>query len=1235
MSANHARATQSRASSSASFTHSWTYDVFLSFRGEDTRWNFTDHLNSNLRHKGIKTFIDDKLRRGEEISPALLKAIEESMISIIVFSENYASSRWCLDELVKILQCKESRQQIVSPIFYKVDPSDVRNQTGSFGKALAKHELEYKGNREKVMTWRRALTEAANLSGWPFFDGHESKLIHNIVEKISAQLLNRTYLNVAKHPVGIESRVRDMDKLLGCGGSDVRMVGIWGLGGIGKTTIAKAVYNSMAHKFEGSCFLANVREDSMPHGGLVHLQNLILSEILGEKELNVINVDKGIGVIKGRLSNKKVLVILDDVNHLDQLNKLAGGLDWFGSGSRIIITTRDKHLLTAHQVSLIYRVKKLDYCEALELFGWNAFRRNTIPDDYVKIAYSIAVDYAQGLPLALVVLGSLLCGRRVDQWQHALNNYRRVPNQEIQESFKISYNALEDSVKDVFLDIACFFKGNNHNHVVQILESCDLNYKYGIEILMEKALIDIDENNNIWMHDLLEDMGKEIVRQESPNEPGERSRLWFHMDIYHVLTENTGTNKIKGMKIKLPAPNQICLSAESFSKMKNLRLFINCNAQFSGDVDYLPNELRLLDWPKCPLQAFPSSFNPTKLVKLNMCRSRMSRLGEGFKNLQNLNSINLNHCKFLTEIPNFSGIPNLEFLNLKNCTSLVAVDASVGLLDKLVRLSLEGCYKLKKFPATIHLKSLRSINLRGCRSLQSFPDIGGKMQSLTAMDLSFTAIKELPSSIRHLTAIEKLGLFSCTSLTNLPCSIYELQHLWLLDLHRCQKLVTFPTKVTSEVPWHAQSLPKLREFDGGRCNLSECDFLVNFDCVSTLEKLDLSRNNFHRLPEHIRKFDNLRNLDLCGCKSLQEILELPPNLESLDVSDCVSLERFSKLSNILEGKESQMIGWTNFSNCWRLCNSLAQVAKKKNILANDPVLLFSDLVLSSQQSPFKVVFPGSEVPKWFSCRKDLKELHECAFSIEIPPKFKWENKGLALCAAFEIKHNNSGNCFLIARIHINGNLLSHHDVYFNPIQSAQVWLYYIPFLTLMSQLEMSWLPPYICRVTFAHSRTSSGCTKRFGDVISVHVYDCSLNLKSCGVHLVMPQDEEVSISKEALVYADTNKRFGEDDEGDKDLEDDFFSSEDDQGLEHDYLFSEDNWFSEYDEDQWQEPTDRRKLKAYWRYCIQDSTQYLISINLRTILAHSLQGFAIFYLFIFCIWKLLVLTEILNPVCKIH
>ncbi|KAF5469701.1 hypothetical protein F2P56_013750 [Juglans regia] len=154
------------SSSSSSVTSPWLYDVFLSFRGEDTCDTFIAHLYHALIQKGIRTFIDDdEVKRGDEISTKLLPAIEDSRISIIVLSKNYASSTWCLDELVKILECKKSKQQIVLPVFYHVDLSDVRHQRKSFGKALVKHG-EKMNVDVKLQLWKAAVREVANLSGY-------------------------------------------------------------------------------------------------------------------------------------------------------------------------------------------------------------------------------------------------------------------------------------------------------------------------------------------------------------------------------------------------------------------------------------------------------------------------------------------------------------------------------------------------------------------------------------------------------------------------------------------------------------------------------------------------------------------------------------------------------------------------------------------------------------------------------------------------------------------------------------------------------------------------------------------------------------------------------------------------------------------------------------------------------------------------------------------------------------
>ncbi|KAM0014930.1 putative TIR domain, P-loop containing nucleoside triphosphate hydrolase [Helianthus debilis subsp. tardiflorus] len=508
----------SSSSSSHLIPASWKYDVFMSFRGEDTRKNFVDHLYSALDQQGIYTYKDDKtLARGESIGQSLLKAIRESQIAVIVFSKNYAESSWCLDELAYIIECMDEIGKIVMPIFYDIDPSDVRKLKGKIEESFAKHELEH---MNKVESWRSALVKASNLSGWvpkDFANGHEAKCIKDIVGRISSRLTTK----VKKDLIGIVTRLQDLKSKLEIGSGGVRMVGIWGVGGGGKTTLASAAYTEISHQFEAHCLLEKIRDESSKHG-LKKLQELFLSSVLKTNVLVESEIE-GRSMIERRLCRKRVLVVLDDVDDLEQLEALAGSHDWFGEGSRIIITTRDEHLLT-RKIDAIYEVSLLSHDEAIKLFSRHAYRKEKPVEDYEKLSEDV-VSYAGGLPLALEVLGSFLYDKDKDEWSSALTKLKCIPDIKVMERLKISYDGLMPDEKELFLDIACYFRRSLIDEAMMVLDACSFHPRIGVKVLIQKSLIKVS-NGIVDMHDLIEEMAHYIIRGAHPNHPEKHSRIW-------------------------------------------------------------------------------------------------------------------------------------------------------------------------------------------------------------------------------------------------------------------------------------------------------------------------------------------------------------------------------------------------------------------------------------------------------------------------------------------------------------------------------------------------------------------------------------------------------------------------------------------------------------------------------------------------------------------------------------
>ncbi|KAG2667756.1 hypothetical protein I3760_15G130400 [Carya illinoinensis] len=804
-------------------------------------------------------------------------------------------------------------------------------------------------------------------------DRKESEFIQEIIQWVDLRMVNQTPLSVAKYPIGIESRIRHIYRYLNIGMNDIIcIVGIFGTGGIGKTTISKDIYNRVFPQFEGSCFLKDVRETSKQAGGLIKLQNTLLYDILGTS-LDVHDIDKGINVIRHRLCSKRVLLILDDVDELVQIENLAGDRDWFGSGSRIIITTRDQCLLDNSKVDSKHEVMILDDNEALQLFSLHAFEEKEPLKDYMDLSKQV-IKYAQGLPLALTVLGSDLKVQSIHQWRSALNKYKSIPNSNIHKVLLVSYEGLDDTEREIFLDIAFFFKGESLANVIKIFDCCGFFPVHGIKRLIDKCLITIEGRNEyIWMHDLVQDMGREVVRLESPNEPCKHSRLWFHEDIREVLEESMGPNKIEGMLVDLPeCDKEISLHPEAFRHMKRLRVFINRNARFSCAPNYLSDKLSVLDWSKYPVESLPCNFQGKKLVILRMRDSFVKDLGDGFK----------------PKIPDLSSISNLKELTVQDCIKLVEVHDSVGSLENLSKLDFCGCSKLQILPRSLNLRSLRWLLLADCSSLRYLPEIECKMECLTRLTLDGTAIEELPLSIKNLVGLEELYLWDCKNLIRLPIACIQLQHLWRLDIGgNCPNIVEKKrddglsllaiesAKMEEEISLREERLhelaPPTNSSNGSTAlqllNLQSCFQLeTNFFPISSLFTmfnystsllcLNLSNTEIVSLPMSIKGFIKLIDLDLRFCRKLEEIPKLPPNIRQVDVTGCESLEIFPEVSKILEfnGSHIRSLGRIDLDNCYKM---------HENIW-NDKVQ--NPLLWKGVYEYDATLFPENQIPEWLS-----------------------------------------------------------------------------------------------------------------------------------------------------------------------------------------------------------------------------------------------------------------------------
>nr|AXU93627.1 RPP4/RPP5-like protein [Arabidopsis thaliana] len=1056
--------------SSSSSPSSRRYDVFPSFSGVDIRKTFLSHLIEALDRRSINTFMDHGIVRSCIIADELISAIREARISIVIFSENYASSTWCLNELVEIHKCYEKGDQMVIPVFYGVDTSEVRKQIGKFGDVLKK-TCEDKPEDQK-RRWVKALTDISNLAGEDLRNGpSEAAMVVKIANDVSNKLfpLPKGFGDL----VGIEDHIEAIKLKLCLESKEARiMVGIWGQSGIGKSTIGRALYSQLSRQFHHRAFVTYKSTSGSDVSGMkLSWEKELLSEILGQKDIKI----EHFGVVEQRLKHKKVLILLDDVDNLEFLKTLVGKAEWFGSGSRIIVITQDRQLLKAHEIDLVYEVKLPSQDLGLQMISQYAFGKDSPPDDFKALAFEVA-ELAGSLPLGLSVLGSSLKGRDKDEWVKMMPRLRNDSDDKIEETLRVGYDRLNKKNRELFKCIACFFNGLKVSYVKELLED-----DVGLTMLAEKSLIRITPDGYIEMHNLLEKLGREIDRAKSKSNPGKRQFLTNFEDIQEVLTEKTGTETLLG--IRLPPTEFLTtrlslIDEESFKGMRNLQYLEIGHYWSDGDLPqslvYLPLKLRLLEWDFCPLKSLPSTFKAEYLVKLIMKFSKLEKLWEGTLPLGSLKQMHLPGSKYLKEIPDLSLAINLEELILAECESLVTLPSSIQNATKLIYLDMSDCKKLESFPTDLNLESLAYLDLTGCPNLRNFPaikmgcsnfledcfwnknlpagldyldclmrcmpcefrpeyltflDVSGykleklwegiqSLGSLEEMDLSESEnLTEIPD-LSKATKLESLILNNCKSLVTLPSTIGNLHRLVRLEMKECTGLEVLPTDV---------NLSSLKMLD-----LSGCSRLRTFPLISTrIECLYLKNTAIEEVPCCIEDFTRLAKLLMYCCQRLKNISPNIFRLTSLmfaDFTDCRGVIKALSDATVVATMEdhvscvplSENIEYT----CQRFWDALYDDAYpqpkwlyRKYFSFRNCFKLDRDareLILRSCFKP--VALPGGEIPKYFTHRA-----YGDSLTVTLPQSsFSQEFLRFKACVVVEPLSKGNGYPSLTVNVGFNG-----------------------------------------------------------------------------------------------------------------------------------------------------------------------------------------------------------------------
>ncbi|KAG0588049.1 hypothetical protein KC19_2G211700 [Ceratodon purpureus] len=910
------------------------YDVFISHRGPDTKTGFVSFLHRDLEAAGLLAFLDCKsIDMGEDSWECIEDAIRKTPIAVVVFSESFAQSEWCLRELHVMLHTPSVK---VLPVFYKVRPSEVRfPESGQlkdgFQKLIGRHD------KNSIEQWRADLEQASKLMGWEHAGAQgrlEGDLVKEIVEKV-LNLANKPLpLFVGDYVVGIKEVVEDIIQTIETK-KTILMLGLWGMGGIGKSTLARELYNRLRGRFDASCYIEDVTEKVL-QGGVVKVQNLILKDLC-RNEAHIVVEDKSRGktILEERLSKNRVLLVLDDVCDSDAMGFWITR-KMLSNGSLCMVTSRDRRVfelscsLDMNEEVHIQHVQGLSDVDCRRVFASYAFGGvSKVKPELERMVASIS-KACGGVPLVLKVCGSLLKNEaNVLVWNEVMEklNTGFIMNEEkIFGCLRMSYDTLQEEYQEMFLDISCALIGERCSYAICVWNASGWSASLGVRTLVERALVTVDGGGRFNMHDHLRDMGREIERKGRMGD-GVIRRLWMPkflalLEEDEELPTSLQTLIAHNHKSDTEGHRHIDMGV---SHLKELRIFL-CK----GDINVttsLPKNVVWIGFRQ--MNNFPVIPEMNRLVIMDLESSSIRAVCDSVRNASKLEMLNLSYCSELHLLPHsFGMLKRLRDINLR-CSGIQSLPESFGELSNLEVLNLTLCSQLRSLPHSFGmLKRLRDIQL-GLSGIQSLPESFGELINLEVLNLSSCSqLCSLPHSFGMLKRLRdiQLGLFGIQSL---PESFGELSNLEVLILSYCHKFRSLPhsfgmLKRLRDINLEWSGIQSLPESFGELSNLEVLNLTLcsqlrslphSFGMLKRLRDISFEWSGIQSLPESFGELSNLEVLNLRWCSELSSLPHSFGMLKrlrdiNLQSSGIQSLpESFGELSNL----EVQ-----NLSGCYKL-----------------------------------------------------------------------------------------------------------------------------------------------------------------------------------------------------------------------------------------------------------------------------------------------------------------------------